>query len=150
IAVQDETEAVTIHDFQAGEYFIVCGHEMLVVHCWDSLVHFAFTTEDIHNVTYALCVRGAISQVCLLAAHNTVDAIEQVANTAIVTSMLSRTHGQPATPTILGKELAVFVHRLKRQLHRISIQQYMGKLNGATGTYAAHVAAVPHANWPVI
>src|SRR5699024_1895790 len=50
----------------------------------------------------------------------------------------------------LGKELAVFVHRLKRQLHRISIQQYMGKLNGATGTYAAHVAAVPHANWPVI
>src|SRR5690625_2972790 len=150
IAELAETEAVTVHDVKAVEYFIVNRLEGLGLGSWHSLVHFACTSEDINNLAYALGVRDAITQVWLPAAQKMVDAIEQVANTAIETPMLSRTHGQPATPTTLGKELAVFVHRLKRQLHRISIQQYMGKLNGATGTYAAHVAAVPHANWPVI
>src|SRR5690625_1442411 len=150
IAELAETEAVTVHDVKAVEYFIVNRLEGLGLGSWHSLVHFACTSEDINNLAYALGVRDAITQVWLPAAQKMVDAIEQVANTAIETPMLSRTHGQPATPTTLGKELAVFVHRLKRQLHRISIQQYMGKLTGATGTYAAHVAAVPHANWPVI
>ena len=61
--------------------------------------------------------------------------------------MLSRTHGQPATPTTLGKELAVIAHRLTRQLDRIARTEYLGKINGATGTYAAHVASVPGADW---
>src|SRR5699024_12333679 len=71
-------------------------------------------------------------------------------NPAIDTPTFPRTHCHPAMPTNMRKALVSIVHRPKRQLHRISIQQYMGKLTGATGTYAAHVAAVPHANWPVI
>src|SRR5699024_6957635 len=99
---------------------------------------------------YALGVRDAIVDVWLPAAHTMVEGIAHVAQESVETAMLSRTHGQPATPTTLGKELAVFVHRLNRQLRRISTQQSLGKSNGATGTYAAHVAAVPHANWRVI
>ena len=64
--------------------------------------------------------------------------------------MLARTHGQPATPTTLGKELAVLAHRLGRQLRRIERAEYLGKINGATGTYGAHVAAVPDADWPAV
>ena len=64
--------------------------------------------------------------------------------------LLAHTHGQPATPTTLGKELAVLAHRLRRQLRRIEAQEYLGKINGATGTYGAHLAAVPDADWPEI
>src|SRR5699024_2133587 len=145
-----ETEAITVHDVKAVEYFIANRLDALGLGHLGSLVHFACTSEDINNLSYALGVRDAITDVWLPAAQKMVDAIATTANTAVETPMLSRTHGQPATPTTLGKELAVFVHRLNRQLHRIANQQYMGKINGATGTYAAHVAAVPHANWPVI
>ena len=150
VAELAETEAVTVHDVKAVEYFIGARLDALGLGHLRSLVHFACTSEDINNLSYALGVRDAIQDVWLPAAHKMVDAIAEVAHAAVETPMLSRTHGQPATPTTLGKELAVFVHRLNRQLHRISTQQYLGKINGATGTYAAHVAAVPHANWPVI
>ena len=150
VAELAKTEAVTVHDVKAVEYFIANRLEDLGLGHLSSLVHFACTSEDINNLSYALGVRDAIQEVWLPAAQKMVDAITEVANTAVDTPMLSRTHGQPATPTTLGKELAVFVHRLNRQLRRISTQQYLGKINGATGTYAAHVAAVPHANWPVI
>lgn len=77
-------------------------------------------------------------------------AISDMAQDAKATPMLSRTHGQPATPTTLGKELAVFAHRLNRQLNRIAQTEYLGKINGATGTFAAHVAAAPDTDWPAI
>ena len=150
VAELAETEAVTVHDVKAVEYFIANRLEGLGLGHLSSLVHFACTSEDINNLSYALGVRDAVQDVWLPAAHKMVDSIAEVAKAAVETPMLSRTHGQPATPTTLGKELAVFVHRLNRQLRRISTQQYLGKINGATGTYAAHVAAVPHANWPVI
>ena len=150
VAELAETEAVTVHDVKAVEYFIANRLEALDLGHLNSLVHFACTSEDINNLSYALGVRDAIQEVWLPNAQKMIATIEEVANTAVDTPMLSRTHGQPATPTTLGKELAVFVHRLNRQLRRISTQQYLGKINGATGTYAAHVAAVPHANWPVI
>lgn len=150
VAELAETEAVTVHDVKAVEYFIANRLEALGLGHLNSLVHFACTSEDINNLSYALGVRDAIHQVWLPAAQKMIAGIAEVADGAIDTPMLSRTHGQPATPTTLGKELAVFVHRLNRQLRRISTQQFLGKINGATGTYAAHVAAVPHANWPVI
>ena len=143
-------EAITVHDVKAVEYYISARLEDLGLAHLKPLVHFACTSEDINNLAYAVGVRDAVEQVWLPAADQAVAKITAMAEQSAAVPMLSRTHGQPATPTTLGKELAVFAHRLNRQLDRIRQQQYLGKINGATGTYAAHVAAVPHANWPVI
>ncbi|MBO9705137.1 MAG: adenylosuccinate lyase, partial [Arthrobacter sp.] len=97
--------------------------------------------------SYALGVKGAVEDVWLPAARALVDQISAMATENRDVPMLSRTHGQPATPTTLGKELAVVAHRLGRQLDRISRTEYLGKINGATGTFAAHVSAVPAADW---
>ncbi|WP_136089938.1 adenylosuccinate lyase [Auritidibacter ignavus] len=150
IAELAEFEATTVHDVKAVEYFICAHLKDMGLQRLTSLVHFACTSEDINNLAYALGIRDAIHQVWIPRAQETIDTIAELAQGCQQTPMLSRTHGQPATPTTLGKELAVFVHRLQRQLDRISRQQYLGKINGATGTYAAHHVAVPHANWPVI
>lgn len=150
VAALAEIEAVTVHDVKAVEYFIANHLEKLGLAELKPLVHFACTSEDINNLSYAVGIRDAVEQVWLPAARATVAAITDMGARAADTPMLSRTHGQPATPTTLGKEMAVFAFRLNRQLERISNQVYLGKINGATGTYAAHLAAVPHANWPVI
>ncbi len=142
-----ETEAVTVHDVKAVEYFIGARLEGLGLGHLKPLVHFACTSEDINNLAYALGVRDAVQQVWLPAARGVVEQISGMASELASTPMLSRTHGQPATPTTLGKELAVTAHRLSRQLGRIEQQEFLGKINGATGTYAAHVSAVPSADW---
>ena len=111
------------------------------------MVHFGCTSEDINNLSYALGVKGAVEDVWLPAARALVAQISKMAEDNRAVPMLSRTHGQPATPTTLGKELAVIAHRLNRQLDRIARTEYLGKINGATGTYAAHVASVPGADW---
>src|SRR5207342_3576847 len=112
-----------------------------------AMVHFGCTSEDINNLSYALGVKGAVEDVWLPAARALVAQISAMAGDNRSVPMLSRTHGQPATPTTLGKELAVIAHRLTRQLDRIARTEYLGKINGATGTYAAHVASVPGADW---
>jgi adenylosuccinate lyase len=150
IAELAETEAVTVHDVKAVEYYIGARLESLGLERLKPLVHFACTSEDINNLAYALGVRDAVHQVWLPAAHGVVEQISGIAETQASTPMLSRTHGQPATPTTLGKELAVTAHRLNRQLARIEKQEFLGKINGATGTYAAHVAAVPSADWQTV
>src|SRR6185503_17911092 len=114
------------------------------------LVHFGCTSEDINNLSYALMVRGAVAQVWLPRATALVDAIATMARDLRDVPLLAHTHGQPATPTTMGKELAVLAFRLRRQLARIGRAEYLGKLNGATGTYGAHVAAVPDASWPAV
>jgi len=111
------------------------------------MVHFGCTSEDINNLSYALGIKGAVEDVWLPAARKLVAQISAMAGDNRAVPMLSRTHGQPATPTTLGKELAVIAHRLTRQLDRIAQTEYLGKINGATGTYAAHVASVPGADW---
>ncbi|MGW9552209.1 adenylosuccinate lyase [Citricoccus zhacaiensis] len=141
-------EKETVHDVKAVEYYIGRRLAALQLERLTPLVHFACTSEDINNLSYAVGVRDAIGEVWLPAARAAVGTIREMAETAAGTPMLSRTHGQPATPTTLGKEMAVFVHRLDRQLKRIEQQEYLGKINGATGTYAAHLAAVPSAEWP--
>lgn len=143
-------EAKTVHDVKAVEYYIAARLEPLGLAHLTPLVHFACTSEDINNLSYAVGVRDAIEQVWLPAAEQTVAKIADMAEQSAAVPMLSRTHGQPATPTTLGKELAVFAHRLDRQLERIRQQQYLGKINGATGTYAAHLAAAPEADWQEI
>ncbi|ACZ32228.1 adenylosuccinate lyase [Xylanimonas cellulosilytica DSM 15894] len=150
-------ERETVHDVKAVEYFIkrriavasetIPGTNLPAA---AELVHFACTSEDINNLSYALMVAGAIREVWLPAATELADQVADMARELADVPMLSRTHGQPATPTTLGKELAVLAHRLRRQLHRVQGAEFLGKLNGATGTYGAHVVAVPSADWPAV
>jgi len=147
VAELAEIEAVTVHDVKAVEYYIgrrlpALGLEHLV-----PLVHFGCTSEDINNLAWALGVKDATTDVWLPAARELVADVEKLARSAARTPMLSRTHGQPATPTTLGKEMAVVAHRLGRQIARIERTEYLGKINGATGTYAAHYASVPDVDW---
>ena len=148
-------ERVTVHDVKAVEYFLkaclaaapaTLGEDTVLPRVGE-LVHFACTSEDINNLSYALMVRGAVQDVWLPAARTLVTQIADLARENRAAAMLARTHGQPATPTTLGKELAVLAYRLDRQLRRIEAAEYLGKLNGATGTYGAHLAAVPGADW---
>jgi adenylosuccinate lyase len=141
------TEAQTRHDVKAIEYFIRkrltdLGRDDLL-----ELTHFGCTSEDINNLSYALTIQDAVTDVWLPKARNLVDTIRSLAIKYQDASMLARTHGQPATPTTMGKELAVFVHRLERQLKRIEATEYMGKFSGATGTWSAHIAAAPSVDW---
>lgn len=147
VAELADIEAVTVHDVKAVEYYIGRRLEGLELTRLTALVHFGCTSEDINNLSYALGVKGAVENVWLPAARALVEQIAEMARANRDVPMLSRTHGQPATPTSLGKELAVMAHRLGRQLDRIARTEYLGKINGATGDYAAHVASVPTADW---
>lgn len=157
IAEMAEIEAETKHDVKAVEYFLkrrltaasqtIPGSNLPAL---TEMVHIFCTSEDINNLAYGLGIRSAVTQVWLPAAQSLVVEIAQAARDNAAVPMLAHTHGQPATPTTLGKELAVTAHRLRRQLQRIANTKYLGKINGATGTYAAHVVAVPTANWPRI
>lgn len=142
-----EIEAVTVHDVKAVEYFIGRRLEGIGIGQLTPLVHFGCTSEDINNLSYALGIKGAVLDIWLPAARSLVASISELARTSRETPMLSRTHGQPATPTTLGKEMAVVAYRLTRQLDRIAATEFLGKINGATGTYAAHYASAPHADW---
>jgi adenylosuccinate lyase len=147
VAELAEIERVTVHDVKAVEYFLkqrMAGTSLADV---AELVHFCCTSEDVNNLAYALMVRGATQQVWLPAATALADDVATLARELADVPMLARTHGQPATPTTLGKELAVLAHRLRRQLRRVAAAEYLGKINGATGTWSAHVVAVPDADW---
>ena len=155
IAELAELERETVHDVKAVEYFLKrrladMDDDTAGLAAVSELVHFACTSEDINNLSYALMIKGAVEQVWLPRATALVDAIATMARDLRDVPLLARTHGQPATPTTMGKEVAVLAYRLQRQLTRISSAEYLGKLNGATGTYGAHVAAVPEADWPAI
>lgn len=151
IAALADIERVTVHDVKAVEYFLKERLAALAPDPADAglgeLIHFACTSEDINNLAYALMVKGAVVQVWLPRATALVDQLATMAREHAATPLLAHTHGQPATPTTLGKELAVMVYRLRRQLERIGRTAYLGKLNGATGTYGAHLAAVPDHDW---
>ncbi len=151
IAALADIERVTVHDVKAVEYFL---KERLTAIAPDpadaglgELIHFACTSEDVNNLAYALMVKGAVEQVWSPRATALVEQLATMAREHAETPMLAHTHGQPATPTTLGKELAVLAWRLRRQLTRIGGTAYLGKLNGATGTYGAHLAAVPEHDW---
>lgn len=158
IAAHAAYEKVTHHDVKAVEYYIDDQLERAVetlgpdtqLPRLKTLVHFACTSEDINNLSIARCVKGAVEHVWLPSAQAIVDLLAAKAEEHRALPMLSMTHGQPATPTTLGKELAVFAHRLGRQMSHIQAQEYLGKINGATGTFGAHVAARPQADWIAI
>ncbi|HEY7718054.1 MAG TPA: adenylosuccinate lyase, partial [Pedococcus sp.] len=151
IAEMAEIERETQHDVKAVEYFLKRRLTAIAPTPEDrglaELIHFCCTSEDINNLSYALMVKGAVEQVWLPAAEALTEAVATMASDLREVPLLAHTHGQPATPTTLGKELAVLAHRLQRQLRRIGAAEFLGKLNGATGTYGAHLAAVPEADW---
>jgi adenylosuccinate lyase len=144
------TERVTLHDVKAVEYYVkarLAGTSLADV---AELVHIFCTSEDVNNLAYALMVRDAVAEVWLPAATACADDVAELARRHRDVPMLARTHGQPATPTTLGKELAVLAHRLRRQLRRVAAAEYLGKINGATGTYSAHLAGAPDTDWEVV
>jgi adenylosuccinate lyase len=111
-------------------------------------IHFACTSEDINNLAHARMVRGGRDRVLLPAVDALVARLEALARQHAAVAMLARTHGQPATPTTLGKEMANVAHRLKRARSRLAAVQMLGKANGATGNFNAHAAAAPSVDWP--
>ena len=147
IAEHAEIERETVHDVKAIEYYIKRRLAGTSLEPLAEVVHIYCTSEDVNNLAYALMVKGAVEQVWLPALREVIADLAALARDAAEVPMLSRTHGQPATPTTLGKEVAVFAHRLRRQERRISADEYLGKINGATGTYAAHAISVPSADW---
>ncbi len=140
-------ERRTGHDVKALEYYIKQALSDTSLADVTEFVHFGCTSEDINNLAYGRMLQRAISDAWLPAALGLVADLRDLALSQRDQPMLSRTHGQAATPTTVGKEMAVFVHRLDRQLARIQAQEYLGKFNGATGTYGAHHVAAPEVDW---
>jgi adenylosuccinate lyase len=143
-----EIERTTRHDVKAVEYFIkekLADTSLRDVSEW---VHFACTSEDINNLAHALMLQGGVQKVWLPRAQELVNAVAALAQEHAAVPMLARTHGQTASPTTVGKELAVFVHRWQRQLKQVAAQEYLGKINGAVGNFNAHAAAYPNVDWP--
>ena len=144
-----QIEQTTNHDVKAVEYYLkerIGQHEELSK--VKEFIHFACTSEDINNLAYALMLRECRERVLLPALEKMTAKLAELARMYAEQPMLSRTHGQPASPTTLGKELAVFVHRLARQRQQLADVQIMGKINGATGNWNAHIAAYPEVDWP--
>jgi len=140
-------EARTNHDVKAIEYYIRERLRDSSLRDVEASVHFACTSDDINNLAYAMIFRDAMRRVWQPAARAVMARIASLARQSAATPMLARTHGQAATPTTLGKELAVFWQRLARQLNQIEAQEYLGKFNGATGAYNAHRVAYPDVDW---
>jgi adenylosuccinate lyase len=143
-------EATTRHDVKAVEYYVRARLADLGLDGIAELTHFACTSEDINNLSYALTVKQAVTEVWLPAFDAVQEALAGWATEARDVPMLAHTHGQPATPTTVGKEFAVFVHRLRRLRAQIEGTEYLGKFSGATGTFSAHVVADPSADWPEV
>lgn len=142
-------ERTTNHDVKAVEYFLksrVADDAELAPAA--EFIHFACTSEDINNTSHGLMLKGSREQVILPAIDRIIDTLRTMAHQYAGLPMLSRTHGQPASPTTLGKELANVVQRMKRAREHIAAVQLLGKMNGAVGNYNAHLSAYPEVDWP--
>jgi len=143
-----KTERQTNHDVKAVEYFVKARLDTVAE--WRTrreFAHFACTSEDINNLSYALMLREAREQVLLPKIDVLLQRLRALAHTHAATPMMSRTHGQPATPTTLGKEIANFAQRVRRQRDRLAAVVISGKINGAVGNFNAHVVAYPNVSW---
>ncbi len=143
-------EATTRHDVKAVEYLVRAKLADLGLTSVAELTHFACTSEDINNLAYAITIGTAVRETWLPKLRAVIDALRQRAVDTRDDVMLAHTHGQPATPTTVGKEFAVFVHRLDRIAGQVEATEYLAKFSGATGTFAAHTAADDTQDWPTI
>ena len=141
-------ERTTNHDVKAVEYFLkekISGNKEL--EAVSEFIHFACTSEDINNLSHALMLREGRDQVLLPIMDEIIDSLNRMAHDYADMPMLSHTHGQPASPTTVGKEMANFVARLKRQVKQLKQVELLGKMNGAVGNYNAHLSAYPELDW---
>ncbi|MDY5152812.1 adenylosuccinate lyase [Actinobaculum suis] len=157
IAELAKIEAETRHDVKAVEYFIKAAMDRADTEIPGTrlpelreMVHIFATSEDVNNIAWALGLRSAVQDVWMPAARKVIGELADLAHRYADQPMLARTHGQPASPTTVGKEMAVFAHRLSRQLSRIEKAEYLGKWNGATGTFGAHAICLPDRDWPAL
>ncbi len=142
------TEAITNHDVKAVEYYIkdaLSRHPTLATAA--EFTHFACTSEDINNTAYGLMLKKAVQQHTLPRLQQILAELKAMAHAHAAVPMMSRTHGQPATPTTLGKEMANVAYRLQRQIETVEKQPFLAKMNGAVGNYNAHLSAYPDVDW---
>ncbi|MCK5725680.1 MAG: adenylosuccinate lyase [Thiotrichaceae bacterium] len=143
-----DIERTTNHDVKAVEYFLKEKvSDQAELNALSEFFHFACTSEDINNLAHALMLKNSRNTVLLPELNTVLDLIKQLAHDNAETPLLSRTHGQPASPTTLGKEMANTAYRLQRQLTQMTDVSIMGKINGAVGNYNAHLSAYPEINW---
>ena len=146
-----EIESTTNHDMKAVEYYLKERMaERASLKTVSEFVHFGCTSEDINNLAYALMLKHGRDQVLLPMMERMIERLRALAHRYADLAMLSRTHGQPATPTTLGKELANVVQRLRRQRDQLKAVELLGKMNGAVGNYNAHFAAYPEVDWQAL
>ncbi len=144
-----DIESKINHDVKAIEYYIKERLEPVdELNAISEFVHFACTSEDINNLSHALMIKGTKEKILLPAMGSVIDTIAELAQQYASIPMLARTHGQPASPTTVGKELANVVARLRRQRDQTSASPLLGKINGAVGNYNAHLSAYPDIDWP--
>lgn len=141
-------EAVTNHDVKAVEYFIKEQFDRLGLERWKEFIHFGLTSQDINNTSVPMSVRDALHELFIPMVEELVNALKVRRDEWADIPMLAKTHGQPASPTRLGKELGVFVYRLEQQLEQLRAVPVSGKFGGATGNFNAHHTAYPNIDWP--
>lgn len=140
-------ERVTNHDVKAVEYFIKDAFDQLGLAAYKEFIHFALTSQDINNTAIPLSVKEALENVYYPAIESVIENLQSLAKDWEEMPMLARTHGQPASPTRLGKEIQVFVSRLNNQINQLKAQPIKGKFSGATGNFNAHHVAYPQMDW---
>lgn len=141
-------EAVTNHDVKAVEYFIKEQFDVMGLEQWKEFIHFGLTSQDINNTSVPMSVRDALHESFLPLLDELIGALEARAGEWADIAMLAKTHGQPASPTRLGKEMMVYVYRLKEQRRQLEAVPVSGKFGGATGNFNAHHCAYPGYDWP--
>lgn len=144
-----EIEKTTNHDVKAVEYFIKEKFEQLAIHSFSEFIHFGLTSQDINNTSIPLSLKEASETELFPAIEGIVATLSQLSTEWAGVALLAKTHGQPASPTRLGKELEVFVERIEKQLEQLKAVPYSAKFGGATGNFNAHHIAYPNQNWVV-
>ena len=142
-----EIEKTTNHDVKAVEYFIKEKFDLLSLQAYKEYIHFGLTSQDINNTAFPLSLKDALTEVYYPTLQSVIERLKEYAEAWKDVPMLAKTHGQPASPTRLGKEIQVFVYRLEQQLDLLQSIPYSAKFGGATGNFNAHVVAYPHYDW---
>jgi len=144
-----EIESVTNHDVKAVEYFIKEKFDLLALQDYKEFIHFGLTSQDINNTSVPLSIKDALDEVYYPGIQEVIDMLKKYAEDWSDVSMLAKTHGQPASPTRLGKEIMVFVYRLEQQVALLKAIPVSAKFGGATGNFNAHHVAYPQYDWKV-